>query len=461
MNFSISRARYPFTAVLCILLIAPTIALSQEPLTAHSSSQISTTLANKVNAEIDSDTGRLQTIFKDIHEHPELGFMETRTADIVAKQLTDLGFEVKTGIGKTGVVGILHNGSGPTVMYRADMDANAVEEETGLPYASKLRVMRGASDVPVAHMCGHDAHVTWMFGVAKAMVSMKNEWSGTLILVAQPAEELIEGAQAMIDDGMYTKDGVPKPDYLLALHTAPIPTGTVGLRGGTIMAGTDQIDVTFHGVGAHGSTPHLAKDPVVMAAMAVVQYQTIVSRILNPLDTAVLTVGSFQAGADNNVIPDAALLKINLRFFDLKVREQMINAIRSIDDGIAATYGMPKDQMPTMVMKGDSPPLVNDAALATRLTVRLQTLLGEGSVMSEFPPATGSEDAHVLRGNYTDVPVAYIFVGIADPEVFAQAQNAGKEVPFAPHSPHYIVDLKAIPVGAKIGTTIALTLLGK
>jgi amidohydrolase len=435
---------------------------SQPPPAAQPRSHISAALASKVNAEVDSNTAQLEAIFKDIHQHPELGFDETRTAGIVAEQLKRLGFEVKTGIGKTGVVGILKNGPGPTVMYRADMDANAVEEKTGLPYESKVRVQRAdGTEVAVAHMCGHDAHVTWMLGVAKVMVSLKSDWSGTLIRVGQPAEEPITGAAAMIEDGMYTKYDVPKPDYLIALHTAPIPTGSMGARAGTIMAGTDQIDVTFHGVGAHGAMPQLSKDPIIMGTMAVVEYQMIVSRVLNPLDTAVLTVGSFQAGADNNVIPDSALLKINLRFFDLKVREQMIDGIRRIDNGIAITYGMPADQMPTMVMKGHSPPLVNDAALITRITPSLQSLLGEKAIVTEFPATTGSEDAHLLKGEDIDVPLAYMFVGIADPEVYAQALKEGKPAPFAAHGSHYIVDLKAIPLGAKIGTTAVLELLAK
>jgi hippurate hydrolase len=409
---------------------------------------------------VTSDSARLTEIFKDIHQNPELGFMEERTASIVAKELRALGFDVRTGIGKTGVVGILRNGSGPTVMYRADMDANAVEEATGFAYASKVRVRRSDGvDVPVAHMCGHDAHVTWMLGMAKVMVALKQQWAGTLVLVGQPAEELITGAQAMIDDGMYGRHGIPRPDVLVALHTAPIPTGVVAARGGTIMAGTDQIDVTFHGVGGHGSMPQLAKDPVVMAAMAIAEYQMIVSRVVNPLDTAVLTVGSVQAGTDNNVIPESALLKINLRFFDLKVREQMINGIRAINNGVATTYGMPPEKMPDMVMKGHSPPLVNDGGTIARVSAPLKDLLGEKNVISEFPPATGSEDAHLLKGEYADVPVVFMAVGIADPAVFAQSVKDGKGVPFSAHNPNYKVDLASIPQGAQIGTIAVLELL--
>lgn len=422
--------------------------------------QLTPELAGKVTAAIDGDGPRLVGIFKDIHQNLELGFMETRTAAIVADELGALGYEVTTGIGVTGVTGILRNGEGPVVMYRADMDANAVEENSGFDYASKVRVKRDdGMEVPVAHMCGHDAHVTWMLGVAKIMAEMKDAWRGTLIFVGQPAEEPITGAQAMVDDGLYSKHNTPKPDVFLALHTAPVPTGVVGARGGPVMAGTDQIDVTFYGVGGHGSTPQLAKDPVVMAAMAVAEYQIIISRVVPPLETAVLTVGSIQAGSDNNVIPESALLKINLRFFSEDTRQTMIRGITSINEGLARAYGMPEDKMPKMVMKGYSPQLVNDEALADRLIPTLKGLLGEKGVISEFPPATGSEDAHLLRGPYTEVPVCFTAVDVADPALFAEALAQGKPVPFAAHNPEFKVDLNAIPLGAKIGALKVLTLM--
>ena len=250
------------------------------------------------------------------------------------------------GIGKTGVVGILENGDGPTVMYRADMDCNSVKEVTGLAYASTKTVkIADGSEVPVMHACGHDAHITWLLGIAKVMAEMKKAWSGTLVLVAQPAEESIEGARAMVDDGMYEK-GVPEPDYLFGMHTAPLSTGTVNFEKGPRMAGTDQLDVTFYGIGGHGSSPHLAKDPVLMAATAVVQYQFIVSRAINPLNAAVLTVGSIQAGSDNNVIPASALVKINLRWYKESDRDLMFKAIERINKSIAMTYNMPQDLYP-------------------------------------------------------------------------------------------------------------------
>jgi len=220
---------------------------------------------SKMHTAIDADAPRLIEIFKDLHANPELGFMEIRTAGIVERELKTNGFNVRSGIGKTGVVGVMENGPGPIVMFRADMDCNAVEEITGLPYSSKKRVTRTTADgrpeeVPVMHACGHDAHVTWLIGLAKAMAANKSEWKGTLVMVGQPAEEPIEGARAMVKDGLYSQ-GVPKPDYLLAMHTTPLPTGIVIGQIGDLMAGTDQLDVTFYGVGGHGSMPHLAKIP--------------------------------------------------------------------------------------------------------------------------------------------------------------------------------------------------------
>ncbi len=432
------------------------------PATDFAASRLSPEFLTRITETIDRDGSRLTDIFKDIHQNPELGFMETRTAAIVAREFEALGYEVKTGIGVTGVVGIMRNDDGPTVMYRADMDANAVEEATGLDYASEVRVTRpDGAEVPVAHMCGHDAHVTWMLGVAKVMAENKDDWAGTLVFVAQPAEEPITGAAAMVDDGLYTTHAVPVPDYLLALHTAPVGTGLVAARSGTIMAGTDQIDVTFHGVGGHGSMPHLTKDPVVMAAYAVTEFQAIVARVLPPLETGVVTVGSIQAGTDNNVIPSEALVKVNIRYFTPEIRQKMIDSIISISNGIATTYGMPPDRMPTVVMKGNSPALVNDAEAVDQLVGPLEALLGETNVVQEFPPATGSEDAHLLRGDNPDVKVAYMAVGIAEPAAFQAALADGRMFPFSAHNPNFIVDLDAIPLGTKIGAVSVLGLLAK
>jgi hippurate hydrolase len=415
------------------------------------------TYLNRLVELVDQDSDRLTNIFKDIHQNPELGFMETRTAEIVAKNLEALGYEVKTGIGKTGVVGILRNGEGPTVMFRADMDANAVEEDTGLPYASTVRVLNlEGEEVPVMHACGHDAHTTWMLGLAKVMVEMKSDWSGTLILVAQPAEEPILGAQAMVDDGLYTTHGVPVPDVILSAHTAPGPLGVVANAPGTRMAGTDQLDVVFKGIGGHGSNPQFTKDPIVMVATAIMQYQLIVSRAISPLDAAVLTVGSVLAGADNNVIPSEALAKINLRWFNEQDRETLIRGIKAINESNARAFGMPEDQWPTIKFKGSSTPLVNDEVVVNQINPALAQLVGEGNLIDNIPATTGSEDAHLLKGDNPNVLFDYVLIGVADPDEFAQARAQGKAVPYSNHNPDFRVDLKAIPFGTKVVSVMTL-----
>jgi hippurate hydrolase len=415
-------------------------------------------LRDRVDAAVDADVSRLVEVFKDIHRHPELGFAETRTARIIAQALTNLGFTVTTGIGGTGVAAILENGAGPTVMYRADMDALAVQEATGLDYASTVRVRRDDGvEVPTAHVCGHDAHVTWMLGMAKVLVHSTATWSGTAVLIGQPAEELIAGAQAMVDDGLY--DFIPKPDSFVGLHTAPGPVGTVVASGAYTMAGTDQLDILFHGAGGHGSMPQLAKDPVLMAAFAIAQYQAIVSRTVSPQETAVLTVGAVQAGVDNNVIPDRALLKANLRWFNPQVREQLLTGIRAVSDGVARAYGMSEQQLPLITMKGGSTPLVNDAELCRRVGAAVGAVIGEENVVGQFPTVLGSEDCHLLKGPHDDVPLAYLLVGVADPAVYAEAAAAGKLFPYSPHSPDYVVDLAAIAFGTKIACYAMLDLL--
>lgn len=416
-------------------------------------------LVDEVNSLVDADAPRLLEVFKDIHRHPELGFNENRTAGIVAQALTDLGFAVTTGVGGTGVVAILSNGPGPTVMYRADMDALSVEEATGLDYASTLHVGRDdGSESPVSHVCGHDAHVTWMLGMARVLTQTTDAWSGTAVLIGQPAEELIAGAQAMVDGGLY--EIVPRPDFFVGMHTAPAPVGVVVASGGPKMAGTDQLDIIFRGVGGHGSMPQLTKDPVLMAALAVVEFQAIISRTVTPQEMAVLTVGSIRAGADNNVIPDRALVKANLRWFNPQVREQLLAGVKAVSEGIARTYGMPEDQLPLITMKGGSTPLVNDEHLSARLAQALSGAIGSDNVVTDFPSISASEDCHLLKGPHQDVPLCYLMVGVADPTVYAKALAAGKLFPYSPHSPHYVVDLAAIPYGANIASYVMLELLG-
>nr|WP_245569751.1 amidohydrolase [Gordonia shandongensis] len=421
---------------------------------------LSAELIADVDRIVDAGAERLIETFKDIHRNPELAFGEVRTARLIELGLQNLGFGITTGIGRTGVAAVFHNGPGPVVMYRADMDANAVEEETGLDYASTVRVaLDDGSEVPVAHMCGHDAHVTWMLGMADVLVSLKDRWSGTLVLIGQPAEEPITGAKAMVDDGLY--NFIPKPDVFIGMHTAPGPVGTVVSSPGPRMAGTDQIDIVFHGVGGHGSMPQKTRDPVLMAAMAVVQFQTIVSRLVDPEQTAVLTVGAVHAGTDNNVIPAHAVVKANLRWYTPEVRETMLEAVRSVSEGVARTYGMPDDRMPEIIMKGGSSPLVNDPELAARMAASIGAVIGADRMLTDLPPATASEDVQLLKGPHPDMPFNYLLVGIADEQVYAAARARGEDAPFTPHNPNYVVDLAAIPYGAKVASYAMLGLLDR
>ncbi len=417
--------------------------------------------AKQVKQMAYADSLRLVEIFKDIHRNPELGFMEIRTSGIVARELKALGYETITGIGKTGVVGILKNGDGPVVMYRADMDCNPVKEITGLSYAStKTMKKEDGAEVPVMHACGHDAHITWMLGIAKIMVTLKNEWKGTLVLVAQPAEELLLGAQAMVNDSMYER-GVPVPDYLFGMHTFPIPVGYIYNAGGDRLAGSDQLDVTFHGIGGHGAHPEDAIDPIIMGCNAVIQYQTIISRNIAAQDAAVLTVGAFQAGFVNNVIPPSATLKLNLRWFNEKTRNILLDGIKRINEGIAIANNLPKELYPTITMKGMVYPLSNNAAMVNKINASLAAVIDPEKIIKDVPAEMVSEDFHHLVIHNKKAIYDYMWVGIANIEVAAKAKAEGKKYPFFNHNGNYLVDLSAIPLGTVIGASALLEMFRK
>ncbi|PVX46804.1 hippurate hydrolase [Flavobacterium sp. 103] len=438
-----------FLSILLLLLIENAIVAQ---------SNISNPELNKL---VDTDTKRLVEMFKDIHANPELGFMEVRTAAIVAKELKALGFEVKTGIGKTGVVGVLKNGNGPVVMYRADMDCNSVQETTGVAYANnKLVKNRAGEDVPAMHACGHDAHTIWMLGIAKAMVALKKSWSGTLVMVGQPAEELGEGAEAMINDKMYEK-GVPVPDYLFGMHTAPFPVGYISNGSGKRMAGMDVLDVTFYGIGGHGSSPHVAKDPILMGAAAVIEYQTIISRAIDPQNAAVITVGSFQSGIDNNVIPGSALLKLNLRWFNEQDRILMLNGIKRINESIAFAYDLPKELYPTLTMKGMAYPLVNNEVMVDKVNKALEAVIVPEKNIKNIPAVMGSEDFHHLVIHNPKPVYDYMLVGVANKDATEKAAKEGKMFPFFNHNSNFEVDLSSIPLGVTLGTTALLEIFKK
>jgi amidohydrolase len=361
-----------------------------------------------------ADLADLTGIYRDLHAHPELAFAEHRTAGIVAARLRDLGYQTTTGVGRTGVVGLLANGGGPTVLLRADMDALPVLERTGLDYASTDRATSAdGRDVPVMHACGHDAHVTCLLGAAAVLAGDTSTWSGRLLLVFQPAEEVGEGAQAMIDDGLFDRFGVP--DVVLGQHVTPMPAGLLGVRPGAAFAAADALRVVLHGQGGHGSRPETTVDPVLMAAATVQRLQGIVSREVSATDAAVVTVGAIRAGTVANVIPDEAELFLSVRSFDPAVRDRMLKAIERIVAAEAAASGAPA--APEITSLGTFPILVNDAAACATVSDAFAAGIGPGLVLDPGP-VTGSEDVGLLA-TASGAPCAYWLLGSADPAHFA------------------------------------------
>jgi len=416
-------------------------------------------LAKEVGALVDEDEQRLVEIFKQLHANPELGFQEVQTAGLIAKEFRALGYETHTGIGKTGVVGILKNGPGPVVMFRSDMDALPVLEETGLPYASRATgTSASGSLVPVMHACGHDAHVAFLIGVAKVMAKRKDAWSGTLVLIAQPAEELIEGARAMVQGGLYDK--APAPDVLIASHVTPLhPVGTASVKAGRRSAGTDQFDVVITGVGGHGSAPHRAKDPVMIAALAVISYQNLVSRSVDPQEPSVLTVGAFQAGDANNVIPDTATLKLNIRWYEPELRTQLIEGIKRVTDAIAVAAGVPQDRMPRYIMKGSSGPVINDEEAVRRAEPALRLALGDDKTLPGLPATMGSEDFQDLASPHPTTKILHVRIGCGPADV---VENMKKGIRPAPnHNAKFKVELPTIAAGTKADIMVLMEFLKK
>lgn len=376
---------------------------------------------------------QLKQIYEDIHAHPELSMQEHRTAGIAAAWLRKQGYEVTEGVGGTGVVGLLRNGEGPTVLLRADMDGLPVEEATGLPYASKQKgVDRFGQSVSIAHACGHDMHVAWLMGASRILSENRQAWRGTAMVVFQPGEETSEGARSMIADGMV--DRFPRPDVALAQHVMVLPAGTIGYRKGTILSSGDSWEITLFGRGAHGSMPQRSIDPVVMAAATVMRLQTVVSREVAMTDGAVVTVGALQAGMSENVIPDKAVLRLNIRTFDPAVRERVLASVRRIVEAEAAASGSPKT--PEFKVISEYPLTRNDAATTDKVVEAFGRRFGK-EALEEIGPAPASEDFGRF-GEAWKVPSMLWFVGGTDPAAFQDAQAAGTvgDLPVN-HSPHF------------------------
>ncbi|MFC8715527.1 amidohydrolase [Streptomyces sp. NPDC057197] len=364
------------------------------------------------------DTSALADLYRDLHAHPELAFCEHRTAQIAAGRLRGAGYETATGIGGTGVVGVLRNGEGPVVALRADMDALPVEERTGLPYASSARATDGDGNaVPLMHACGHDVHVSCLLGAAAALAADRASWRGTLLLVLQPAEEVGRGAQAMIDDGLFER--FARPRVVLGQHVAPLPAGYVGLHAGPAFAASDSLRVVLHGSGGHGSRPEACVDPVVMAAATVLRLQGIVAREIAGTSTAVVTVGALHAGNKPNVIADRAELLLSVRTFEPAVRTAVLAAVERIVRAEAAASGAPRD--PEISCTESFPAVVNDPEASALTRRALAGALGETRVVDPGP-ATGSEDIGVLAAA-AGAPCVYWLLGGADPAAFAAART--------------------------------------
>lgn len=375
---------------------------------------------------------QLEAIYKDLHQHPELSMQETRTAGIVADCLVDAGFEVTREVGVTGVVGVLKNGEGPTVMLRADMDALPITEDTGLPYASTVRATdEDGTEVGVAHSCGHDLHVTWLMGAARLLSRHRDRWKGTLLAVFQPGEEVGRGAQSMVDDGMLER--FPKPDIILGQHVMVGEAGTVGYRSGVILSAGDSLKVTLFGRGSHGSQPQTSIDPVIMAASTTMRLQTIVSREIAPLDSAVLTIGSLQAGTKENIIPDEATLKLNIRTYDDTVRDTMLSAIKRICCAECAASNAPRE--PEFTALSRYPLTRNDVEATEAVAQAFEAQFEERCY--ETKPAGASEDFSVF-GRAWEVPYVFWFVGGTDPQTYREARQANRvnAIP-SNHSPRF------------------------
>ena len=388
-------------------------------------------LTQALASRIESLAPELRAIYEDLHRHPELSMQEQRTAGIAAGWIERCGFEVRRGVGVTGVVGVMRNGDGPTVLLRGDMDALPMDEDTGLPYASRV--------AGVAHSCGHDLHVAWLMGAARVLAEARECWRGTLLVVFQPGEETAEGARAMLAD--WEAAGLLRADVVLGQHVMVGAAGTVSCRAGVVLSAGESLQVRLFGRGAHGSQPQNAVDPVLMAASTVLRLQGIVAREIDPQQGAVLTVGALQAGTKENIIPEEAILKLNMRSYDEGVREHMLDAVRRICCAEAQASAAPKE--PEFTTLSSYPLTENDPAATARVAAAFRAQFGDAAL--EGRPAAASEDFSIF-GRSWGVPYVFWFVGGTDPEVHARAVRDGtlRDIP-ANHSPRFAPVLEPTP----------------
>jgi hippurate hydrolase len=391
--------------------------------------------AQSIRDEIREDMPGLMAIYRDLHANPELSFQEVRTARVMADAARKAGFTVTEKVGKTGIVAVLKNGEGPTVLIRADMDGLPVEEQTGLPFASKRRgVPESGVESGIMHACGHDTHMTAWIATARMLSERRDEWSGTLVMIGQPAEEVGLGALAMLEDGLYER--FPKPDYTLAFHDTPeLPAGVVGAAAGWALANVDSIDVTVKGVGGHGAYPHTTKDPIVVASAIVMRLQTLASREISPLDPVVVTVGSFHAGTKHNIISDEARLQLTVRSYSDETRAKLIDGIRRIALAEAKAAGLDGDLAPTVTVKEPYTRATWNSPEFTRTAIAdLQEAMGEDNVRI-VPSVMGGEDfGEFRRADEESIKSLILWVGGTPADKYAAAKAAGESLPSL-HSP--------------------------
>jgi amidohydrolase len=445
--------RYMLTAVLIGLIFA-------RPLFAQPA----------IDAMIDHDLPSLVKTYKLLHSAPELSHHEEKTSTLIARELRSFGYVVTEGVGKYprpewkgyGVVGVLKNGAGPTVLVRTDLDALPLDERTGLPYASAVKTKDDANqDVSVMHACGHDLHMTSFLGTAKLLAGVKERWHGILVMLAQPAEETLDGAKAMLDDGLYSRFGTP--DYVLALHdNADLEAGKVAYSPGYALASSSSVDITVRGVGGHGSRPENTKDPIVIAAQIVLALQTIVSRENSPLDPAVVTVGSIHGGTKRNIIPDEVRLQLTVRSYKEEVRRRILASIERIAKGVALAAGVPSDRLPVVEVSPTEsvPATYNNPELAERLAGVFRKTIGAEKVMP-WSPVMGSEDfgRFALEGNR--IPCFMFWLGAVDPAVLEDAKRRGVSLPGLHSSLFAPLPEPAIRTGVRAMTAAVLDLLAK
>ncbi len=403
------------------------------------------------DADVEAIYPDVEKVYVDLHQTPELSGQEVRTAAKMAEALRKLGYDVTTGVGGNGVVGVLRNGTGPVVMLRTDMDALPVEERTGLPYASRVKAKNPAGqEVGVMHACGHDLHMSAWLGTARLMAEKKSGWSGTLVLIGQPAEELAGGAVPMLKDGLYAR--FPKPDYVLAIHDqSGLPSGTVETNTGYVTANVDSVDITIYGRGSHGAKPELSVDPIVIAARTVLTLQTLISREKDPQQPAVLTVGSIHGGTKHNIIPDEVKLQLTVRTYSEDVRTRLLEGIRRIAKAEAEAAGAPK---PPLVTEAEARgyAIYNDPELTKRVVAALAARLGADRVKTMVPQMVSEDFSEYGRAG---VPSAMLFVGATEPALCEAAKKTG-EPPPSLHAPNFAPDLERTLKTAIVTETTAL-----